>query len=251
MSVFLAGMHSLTQFINVNKNNIPYFGVVEMKDGGFVTGVYDWNLFEGTDPDYDYVLYVIDDVSLVNGMEKAKSMHAEFRTAYTEFELKDVAVITGNTFKSAMCDSDECCDPNGVVVELSPDDYTHFYWVDKINLFDSWVEQWFEGYFDPNLLDNLDVRDAVLCWLESTNSWFAVTDKCTPINDTNPVQITIRAIANLLTKDDYTLDNFKQDTSNIDYSLADLVNKSPDKQYIVTGLHEAFTRHTYMELLNK
>lgn len=251
MSIFLAGMQSLTRFINVNKNNLPPFGVVEMKNGGDVTGVYDWNLFEGTDPDSDYVIYVIDDVSLVSGMDAAKPMYAQFKTAYGEFALKDVAVITGNKFKSAMCDSDDCCDPEGVAVELFADDYAQYYWIDKINLFDSWVEQWFEGYFDPNLLDNLDVRDAVLCWLESTNSWFAVTDKCTPINDTNPVQITIRAIANLLTKDDYTLDNFIQDTDNIDYSLADLVKRSPNKEYIVKGLHNSFSAHSYMELLNR
>lgn len=181
--------------------------------------------------DYGYAIYCIDN-SLTAATTIAERAMGKFIAVHTDHQLLDAIGISidDDTFRSAMCDDINCCPLEG---KRTSNDKTRYLlrdvdkFFEKKDKFDAFMMRLGFGNFEDSLLQNLDVRDAVLTELTATNKWQLILESEPPMGYDSDEFKTFYALALMFTS---TIeDSVKSEISAMallneveNYSLADL-----------------------------
>jgi hypothetical protein len=262
MSITIEGPKALASYLTVNYRlgSVPFdAGVVELDHTGGIISITDWNdvYLETTrfEPNHRYVLFNIDlEKKLLDAKQTAKEMKDSWERNYLELDLADSIALDlhNGLWVSGYCDDQSCCPDSGRELYEDLESWIEVRTLSKEFYFNSFVCNLTEqNYFDSVLLENLDVRDAALTWLEQNNNWSLVTNAD---GDGRPAHRVFSVLAHMyddaIEQDLEFAKSILQDVAQTGYSLASLLFGSFDNG-VFRELRNGLKKYDIQEFLDK
>jgi hypothetical protein len=234
MSITIAGPKAMASYLTVNYRlgSVPFEeGVVELDRTGGIVSISDWKdaYLETTrfEPNHRYILFTINlEKKLLDAKSTAADMKDSWARNYIQLELADSLALDlhNGVWVSGFCDDQSCCPDEGRELYEDLESWIEVKTLSKEFYFSSFICNLTEqNYFDSVLLENLDVRDAALTWLEQNNNWSLVTNAD---GDGRPAHRVCQVLAHMYDA------SIEQDHDFVKAVLADMVGEG----YSLAGL---------------